>query len=221
MLLLMPFYNRLVGVGFSHAYFGATRHAITVGFISLMIMGMAAKVVPTLNGVDPLTLSNLRGPFLLVNLGCFLRVTMQVATDWTHYAYPPIGMSGVLEVTGLAWWGLGLAVVMRRGRLAALVVARPAVVAPVRIEANHRVAEVLEWFPRTEGVFLRHGFTALKSAVLRRTLARQVTVAQAAELRGVNLTVLLNDLNDTARGPLMELPVLSQDEFACKKGGLT
>ena len=56
MLLMMPLYNRLVGVGFSHAYFGATRHAITVGFISLMIMGMAAKVVPTLNGVDPLTL---------------------------------------------------------------------------------------------------------------------------------------------------------------------
>jgi hypothetical protein len=220
MLMMMPFYNRLVGVGFSHAYFGATRHAITVGFISLMIMGMAAKVVPTLNGVDPLTLSNLRGPFLLLNLGCFLRVTMQVATDWTHYTYPPIGLSGMLEVTGLAWWGLGLVVVMRRGRVAALVAARPAGLAPVRIEANHRVADVLEWFPRTEDVFLRHGFTALKNAVLRRTLARQVSVAQAAALRGVNLTVLLNDLNDTARGPLMELPVLSQDEFACKKGGL-
>ena len=220
MLMMMPFYNHLVGVGFSHAYFGATRHAITVGFISLMIMGMAAKVVPTLNGVDPLTLSNLRGPFLLLNLGCFLRMTMQVATDWTHYASPPIGLSGILEVTGLAWWGLGLVVVMRRGRVAALVAARPAGLAPVRIEANHRVADVLEWFPRTEDVFLRHGFTALKNAVLRRTLARQVSVAQAAALRGVNLTVLLNDLNDTARGPLMELPVLSQDEFACKKGGL-
>ena len=219
-LMMMPFYNHLVGVGFSHAYFGATRHAITVGFISLMIMGMAAKVVPTLNGVDPLTLSNLRGPFLLLNLGCFLRVTMQVATDWTHYAYPPIGLSGMLEVTGLAWWGLGLVVVMRRGRVAALVAARPAGLAPVRIEANHQVADVLEWFPRTEDVFLRHGFTALTNAVLRRALARQVSVAQAAALRGVNLPVLLNDLNDTARGPLMELPVLSQDEFACKKGGL-
>src|SRR5208282_4874542 len=83
MLLMMPLYNHLAGVSFSHAYFGATRHAITVGFISLMIMGMAARVVPTLNGVDPRTLSNLRGPFLLLNLGCFLRVTMQVATDWT------------------------------------------------------------------------------------------------------------------------------------------
>ena len=86
MLTMMPFYNRLLGMGFSHAYFGATRHAITVGFISLMIMGMAGKVVPTLNGVDPKTPGSLRGPFLLVNLGCILRVTMQIATDWTHYS---------------------------------------------------------------------------------------------------------------------------------------
>ena len=43
---MMPLYNRLTGVGFSHAYFGATRHAITVGFISLMIMGMAGQGRP-------------------------------------------------------------------------------------------------------------------------------------------------------------------------------
>ena len=90
----------------------------------------------------------------------------------------------------------------------------------MQIEANHRVADVLEWFPQTEDVFLRHGFTALKNAVLRRTLARQVTVAQAAALRGVGLTALLNDLNDLARGPVIELPVLSQDAFASKKGSL-
>jgi hypothetical protein len=219
MLLLMPFYHRLVGVGFSHAYFGATRHAITVGFISLMIMGMAAKVVPTLNGVDPQTLGNLRGPFLLVNLGCMLRVATQIATDWTPVAYPVIGLSGLLEVTGLAWWGLGLAQVMRRGKLAAPGAPRPAGFAPARVEASHRVADVLEWFPRTEDVFLRHGFTALKNAVLRRTLARQVTVALAAALRGVDLTTLLDDLNKVARGPLITLPVLSPDALTCRESG--
>jgi len=218
MLIMMPFYNRLLGVGFSHAYFGATRHAITVGFISLMIMGMAGKVVPTLNGVDPKTLGSLRGPFLLVNIGCMLRVTMQIATDWTHYSYPVIGLSGMLEVSGLAWWGLGLAVVMRQGRVAALVAARRAGFAPVRLEANHRVSDVLEWFPGTENVLLRHGFTALKSAALRRTLARQVTIAQAAALRGVDLTTLLNDLNNVVRVTGIALPVLSPHALASKEG---
>src|SRR4029079_985051 len=32
-------------LGFSHAFYGATRHAITVGFVSLMIVGVSSKVV--------------------------------------------------------------------------------------------------------------------------------------------------------------------------------
>ncbi len=52
MLLLLPVYQVASGIPFSHAYYGAIRHAITVGFISLMITGMAAKVVPTLTGHD-------------------------------------------------------------------------------------------------------------------------------------------------------------------------
>jgi hypothetical protein len=43
------------------AYYGAIRHAITVGFISLMIVGVAARVVPTLNGVDIRRLTALWG----------------------------------------------------------------------------------------------------------------------------------------------------------------
>jgi hypothetical protein len=214
MLLLMPAYHYLAGLSFSHAYLGATRHAITVGFISLMIMGMAARVVPTLNGVDPRTLSSLHGPFLLLNLGCFLRVTMQIATDWTHYAYAPIGLSGTLEVTGLAWWGLGLIAVIHRGRRAGREANRTIGPPPDRIEAEHRVADVLDWFPSTLPIFLRHGFTALNSAVLRQTLARQVTVAQASTLRRVDLPTLLNDLNAHARVPLTTLPVFSQDHIS-------
>jgi len=218
MLLLTPAYQWLAGVDFSHAYFGATRHAITVGFVSLMIMGMAAKVVPTLNGVDPRTLSSLRVPFLLVNLGCVLRVTMQVATDWTDAAYAPIGLSGTLEVAGLAWWGLGLAGLIWRGRRSLDELQRSGDSTPERIEAGHRVADVLDWFPATEPVFYRHGFSALKSPLLRQTVARQVTLAQAAAIRQVDLTKLLNDLNASIRGPLAELPVVSLDEVRCTKG---
>jgi len=84
---------------------------------------------------------------------------------------------------------------------------------PVRIKAEHRVADVLDWFPSTLPVFLRHGFTALKSPMLRQTLARQVTVAQASALRGVDLPTLLDDLNAKAGAPLSKLPVLSQDDI--------
>ena len=218
MLLVMPAYNRLVGVSFSHAYFGATRHAITVGFITLMIMGMAAKVVPTLNGIDPRTLSSLRGPFLFVNLGCVLRVTMQIATDWIHAAYAPIGLSGILEVAGLAWWGLGLVVVMRRGRHAEVVAASSPVPGGSRPTIGLQTCSSGSRGRRRFSFAMdsRHS----KVAVLRRTSARQVTVAHAAALRGVSLTNLLKDLNDLAYEPVMELPVLSADTYSCTKGGL-
>ena len=219
MLTLMPAYHRLAGVSFSHAYFGATRHAITVGFVSLMIMGMAAKVVPTLNGVDPRRLSGLWGPFVLVNVGCLLRVTTQVATDWTGAAYPVIGLSGTLEVIGLAWWGIGLMVVMHRGRVLDRRTTGPAGAAPARVEAGQRVADVLGWFPRSEPVFRRHGFTALSNPLLRRTLARQVTIGQAAALRGVDLATLLHDLNAATLVLPPGLPVVSLDEPSCLKGG--
>lgn len=115
MLLALPAYSRALGAPFSHAYYGAIRHAFTVGFISLMIMGFAAKVVPVFNHVNPRTLSTLWGPFILINVGCTVRVTLQILTDWQPRAFSYVGISGVLEVTALAWWGLGLVTIIWQG----------------------------------------------------------------------------------------------------------
>jgi len=52
MVFAEPFYARALGLRFSHAYHGAIRHAFTVGFISLMILGASSKVVPILQGID-------------------------------------------------------------------------------------------------------------------------------------------------------------------------
>jgi hypothetical protein len=202
MLLLSPAYHyayrQLVGaqgVPFSHAYHGAIRHAITVGFVSLMIMGFAAKVVPTLNGLDPRALSALRGPFLLVNVGCLLRVLLQTLTDWFSGIYPLLGLSGTLEVIGLAWWGLGSVQIMRRGKCEANALEPTLGPQPKQIEGHHRVAQILAWFPQTESVFLDWGFVAIRQPLLRRTVARQVTLSQAAAIRGVPLNKLLAALN--------------------------
>src|SRR5262249_19122721 len=119
MLVVLPFYQwgllpRLapqsdaVHIGFSHAYYGATRHAITVGFVSLMIVGVASRVVPTLNGLDTRRLTSLWGPFVLLNVGCGLRVVSQTLTDIVPSAFPAAGISGLFEVAGLAWWSAHL-----------------------------------------------------------------------------------------------------------------
>ncbi len=99
-------------IGFSHAYYGAIRHAITVGFISFMIVGVAAKVVPALSGIDVQRLSGLWGPYTFLLAGCTLRVTSQTLSDFTDAAFPFAGISGLLELTGLTIWGVHLIRVM-------------------------------------------------------------------------------------------------------------
>ena len=108
MLLLLPLYQAVSGLPFSHAYYGAIRHAVTVGFVSQMIVGVSALVVP----LTPRT-ATLRPTLLFLNLGCFLRVSLQIASDWRPEAFRVIGASGVLELSALLIW----AAVLWRGLL--------------------------------------------------------------------------------------------------------
>jgi hypothetical protein len=196
-----------VKVGFSHAYYGATRHAITVGFLSLMIVGVAAKVVPVLRGADPNTLPRLWVPFVLINLGCALRVAGQTATDFAEWVFPLVGVSGLLEVTGLAVWG---------AHLARLMLGRPGWAEvtmgmwPRRVGPGDYVTDILDRQPDLLPVFLEFGFRPLANPVLRRTAARGVTVALACRIGGAGLQQFLAALN--ARIPLprpaLSLPVL-------------
>jgi NnrS protein len=109
MLPLFPVYGVLTHQYFPHAFIGAYRHAFTVGFVTLMIMGIAARVTPILAGLDSDALSSLWGPFILLNLGNAGRVALQILTDFIpHIAYSLVGVTGFLEVTALAWWGIEL-----------------------------------------------------------------------------------------------------------------
>jgi len=112
MPLLIP-YSNWTGEAFSHAFWGAQRHAFTVGFVSMMILAVSSRVVPILAGIDSAQLSSLWGPFVLLNAGCAGRVALQILTSLAPgFAYPLIGFTGVMELTALAWWGIGLWQVM-------------------------------------------------------------------------------------------------------------
>lgn len=119
LLVLLPLYqfallpafapaSHAAQLGFSHAYYGAVRHAITVGFVSLTIMGVAARVVPAFGGRSSASLSSLWLPFALLNLGCLLRVSGQIATDFDPGWFVVAGASGLFEIAALALWGVHL-----------------------------------------------------------------------------------------------------------------
>jgi len=214
MLALLPAYQfgalRLLApqseaatMGFSHAYYGAIRHAITVGFVSMMIVGMAGKMAPTLNGIDVHGLRPLWLPFLLLNAGCATRVLFQTLTDFTPFAYRIAGISGLLEVTALAIWGAHIWGVMD-GRVRA----RPDTQGRARpyyrgepIAPNHVVGDVLEHHPELLQTFVLLGFRPLANPILRRVLAETVTIDQACRYLRLNSGEILKTLNSAIGHP--------------------
>jgi hypothetical protein len=118
MLPLFPVYGMITHQVFAHSWMGAYRHAFTVGFISMMILGVSSRVVPILAGMDGAKLTSLWGPFILINLGNAGRVLLQVLTDWfPKIAYSLLGFTGFIEVIALAWWGIHLWRVMNLARI--------------------------------------------------------------------------------------------------------
>ena len=120
-MFMLPFfmpYGVLTGEGFSHAFWGAHLHAFTIGFISMMIVGVSSRVVPILAGIDSRQITSLWGPFILLNAGCAGRVLLQILTDWSpNMAYSLIGVTGVMELGALVWWGVGLWQVMNLSKI--------------------------------------------------------------------------------------------------------
>jgi hypothetical protein len=158
-------------------------------------------------------------PFVLINAGCLLRVTAQTLTDFTPAAFPVAGVSGLLEVAGLAVWGTHLWRIM-----AGRAVTRPGaggytpVAEGAPLVAANRVGEVLDHHPELLPVFLAHGFTPLGNAVLRKTVAQGVTLATACRLTGRDVAAFLAALNAARRkrpAGSKALPVLPPDEGAC------
>ncbi len=109
MMPFFPLYNVLTHKVFAHTYMGSHLHAFTVGFISLMIMGVSSRVVPILAGMDSSRMNSLQVPFVLINVGCIGRVVLQILTDFVpKIAFPLVGVTGFIEFAALLWWGIEL-----------------------------------------------------------------------------------------------------------------
>ncbi|MCE9557606.1 MAG: NnrS family protein [Armatimonadetes bacterium] len=108
LLALEPLHLARIGMPFSHAFTGAIRHAITVGFISQMIVGVGTHVISRMSDLTESKESQLWAVFWLLNLGNAARVALEIATDYSKSAFIPMGWTGFVELTALALWAMAV-----------------------------------------------------------------------------------------------------------------
>lgn len=107
-----------------HAYMGAVRHALTVGFMTTLILGVGQRMLPVLDRTV-LAIPRLTVPILvLIGVGNLFRVGSELAILVTPLAYRVMPFSALLEWSALLLFAVNIIAtmyhrdpLMRRGRV--------------------------------------------------------------------------------------------------------
>ncbi len=112
MIALQPLLSQL-----PHAYAGAWRHALTVGFITTMILGVGQRLVPIFIKQPLFSTRLMLLSAALILIGNAGRVTLELATigQWP-WAFRLMGLTGLLELTAIALFAVNLLWTVRNRR---------------------------------------------------------------------------------------------------------
>ena len=112
----------------SDGIWGASRHALTVGFVSMMVFAIGQRILPAFSGMRLLYSRKLMATSLfLLTIGCFLRVTGEVAAyqGIAQSAWRWLPISAVIELTAVTAFAANLIVTLRSAPPSRLVQIRP------------------------------------------------------------------------------------------------
>ena len=106
----------LLGVGAalwdsSGGIWGASRHALTVGFIAVMVLCVGQRILPAFAGMRLLWSTGLMFAALaLLTIGCTLRVSGEVVAyqGYANWAWSVLPISAVLELAGITAFAVNI-----------------------------------------------------------------------------------------------------------------
>jgi hypothetical protein len=180
MILAQQFYPAL-----PHAYSGAWRHALTVGFITSMILGVGYRIIPVFMK-QPLASTRLMlVSAALIIIGNLARVTLELLTigGWT-WSYRLMGISGVLELSAL---------ILFAGNLAATALNRRRVYSPAApLTPNTRVQEAVNARPEIQERLRQLGVLMFDEVPF---IAPSMTLGALALSMGTDPSELIRSLN--------------------------
>ena len=125
--LTSAFPERSTGcVGLARAYtsggiWGASRHALTVGFLAGMIFAIGPRILPAFCGAGRLFSPRLMlAACLALNAGCLLRVASEIPAyeGFAQAAWRVLPWSAILELTAVGFFAVNMALTLRNRYLA-------------------------------------------------------------------------------------------------------
>ena len=175
---------------------GAANHALAVGFVTMMIIGYASKMVPTFKGVNMYGARLSDISFYLLNIGCFLRVFTQIMIALSGgFYYSLIGFSGWIEFTAIGIFGFNIWKTMNSEEEKEEGIEKQEDKI-TEVTKNTVVYDVVNQYPETLDIFLKFGFKQLSNPVARKTVAKMFTIEQATKIHPVEIDELLKALNE-------------------------
>jgi hypothetical protein len=95
----------------SRGIWGASRHALTVGFLATMVFCVGQRVLPAFSGMHLLFSTKLMFiGLLLLTIGCFLRVGSEILAyqGFAHWAWSWLPISAITELTAVTVFATNL-----------------------------------------------------------------------------------------------------------------
>jgi uncharacterized protein involved in response to NO len=165
---------------------GASRHAVTVGFIALLILALGPRMLPSfLNGRELFSTRWMAASLWLLSAGCLLRVSSEaVAYSLGGGAWNLLPVSAYLEFAGV------LAFVVNM--VATLAQPLPAWFAAQGISDQLPLYWYVTSFPKTRSVLIQAG---LKTLSIAKTAPYSLSLAEAAAADHADLNHLVTELN--------------------------
>lgn len=189
-LLLMAgsfIYEATTGTLLPHAYMGAVRHALTVGFMTTLIMGVGQRLLPVFDH-KVLAMPSLILPILvLIATGNLFRVASELATMVTPAAFRVMPYSAVFE------W---LALVLFTISCVATMYGADPLLKQGRVSKRSSLAILLAQHPWVEDRLIARGMEYLERT---RSVPQELTIGSAAESDGQDADVLIDEINTWLR----------------------
>ncbi len=188
------------GTPVSHALIGAYRHAVTIGFITMMIFGFASRIIPISQGIKLYSYTLLTKIFILINVGCAMRVIFQPVAVHTGStpAFLLMGISGFIECLAILLFGFNIWKTINKGKRRGTN-DDEVHEAITTVTATTNVYHLIKQHPQTVDVLISKGFAQLKNPILRNTLTRAINIGQATKINPTNIDQLLIDLNESLK----------------------